>query len=108
MDAGRPRLYRCDETDLPYIMATERITGFEDLVGRWDNERHRAALADGRHAYFIARDGSDPVGFAIVRDWASPERVSLLKRIAVNRPGIGYGKIILTQLIDLVFGETET
>src|SRR6516162_2790500 len=88
VNVGRLKVGRCNEADIPYIMATERITGYEDLVGRWDAARHQAALADGRHAYFVARDGSEPVGFAIMRDWAAPERVTLLKRMAVSRPGI--------------------
>jgi RimJ/RimL family protein N-acetyltransferase len=107
MDPSRLKVHRADEADLPYIMATERIAGFEDLVGRWDAAQHQAALADRRYAYFVARDGSDPVGFAIMRDWASPEQVTLLKRIAVARPGIGYGRAVLTQLVNLVFSETE-
>src|SRR5262249_42219907 len=73
-------------------MATERIAGFEQFVGRWEEARHRLALADGRHAYFIGRDGLEPIGFVIVRDWASPERVAVIKRIAVSRPGQGYGR----------------
>lgn len=88
-------------------MATERTPGFEDLVGRWDETRHRAALADGRHAYFLARDGSEPIGFAILRDWASRERVTLVKRIAVSSPGHGYGPAFLIKVIDAVFKETD-
>lgn len=107
MKANRLEVCRGGEADLPYIMATERIAGFEDLVGRWEMAQHRGALADGRHAYFVARDGSESVGFAILRDWASPERTTLLKRIAVSRPGIGYGEAMLRRLIDLVFSDTE-
>lgn len=98
---------RCGEADLPFVMATERMPGFEDLVGRWEETRHRAAMADGRHAYFIARDGSEPVGFAIVRDWASPERVSLVKRIAVCCPGLGQGRAFLAKVVDATFEETD-
>jgi hypothetical protein len=82
------RFEASEEADIPYIMATERMVGYEDRVGRWDLAKHRAALVDGRHATFIARDESGPVGFAILRDWGSPERVTLIKRIAVSRPGV--------------------
>jgi RimJ/RimL family protein N-acetyltransferase len=99
---------RGDVTAIPFVMATERIAEFEGLVGRWDEARHRAALADGRHAYFVARDGSEPIGFVILRDWASPERVTLVKRIAVSRPGCGYGRALLAKVIDAVFEETVT
>ena len=57
-----------------------------------EEAQHRAALVDGRHAYFIGRDGAGPIGFVIVRDWAARERVTLIKRIAVGRPGRGYGR----------------
>ena len=98
---------RATESDIAFIMATERGAGFENLVGRWDETRHRAAFADGRHAYFVARDGSDPIGFAILRDWASPERVTLVKRIAVSRPGQGYGRALLAKTVDAAFDETD-
>jgi diamine N-acetyltransferase len=85
----------------------DRQRGFGELVGRWDEARHRAALADGRHAYFVARDGGGPIGFAIVRDWASPERVALMKRVAVSRPGLGHGRALLSRVVDAVFEETD-
>ena len=106
MDSGRVQLSRAAESDLAYVMATERSPGYDTLVGRWDEPRHRAALVDGRHAYFIARDGADAIGFTILRDWESPERVTLLKRIAVDRPGVGHGQAMLARLVDLVFRET--
>jgi RimJ/RimL family protein N-acetyltransferase len=98
---------RADSSAIPFVMATERTAGFEQFVGRWDEARHRAALADGRHVYFIGRDGAEPIGFVIVRDWASPERVTFIKRMAVARPGLGYGRALLGLAIDAVFRETE-
>ena len=93
--------------DLDYIMATERLDGYEALVGRWERARHEAALADGRHAYFIGRADDRRIGFVILRDWVSPERVTLLKRIAVGAPGRGHGKAILRLTIKRVFDETD-
>jgi RimJ/RimL family protein N-acetyltransferase len=98
---------RSDESAIPFVMATERTSGFEHLVGRWDEAQHRAAFADGRHAYFVGRDGTGPIGFAIVRDWASPERVTLIKRIAVCRPGVGHGRALLAKVVDAVFEQTD-
>ena len=88
-------------------MTTERLDGYEALVGRWSEAQHRAALADNRHAYFIARLQSQDVGFAIVRDWASPEHVACIKRIAVSGPGRGHGKMFLAGLVDLIFTQTD-
>ncbi len=94
-------------SDLAYIMATERLDGYDAVVGRWEEDRHRLALTDGRHAYFLGLLDDEPVGFAILRDWASPERVTLLKRIAVSRPGNGVGKELLQAIVERVFQETE-
>jgi RimJ/RimL family protein N-acetyltransferase len=100
-------IHRADASTIPFVMATERTAGFDQFVGRWDEAQHRAALADGRHAYFIGRDGSEDVGFVIVRDWGSRERVALIKRMAVGRPGQGHGRALLTQVVDAVFKGTD-
>ncbi len=92
--------------DIAFVMATERRPGYEEVVGRWTEAEHRAALADGRHVYFIARLGSQPVGFAIVRDWPSPEEVVHIKRVAVSCPGLGHGKALVAGLVDLIFRST--
>jgi hypothetical protein len=63
---------RADTVDLPFIMATERLNGYETLVGRWDQSRLRKALADERYAYFVAKADGKPVGFAIVSDGVHP------------------------------------
>jgi RimJ/RimL family protein N-acetyltransferase len=100
-------IHRADASAIPFVMATERTAGFDQFVGRWDEARHRAALADGRHVYFLGRVGEEAVGFAIVRDWASPERVTLIKRLAVCRPGEGHGRALLAQVVSAVFNETD-
>lgn len=101
------RLLQGGEADLPFVMATERLPGYEHLVGRWDLERHAQALADGRHAYFIAARGAEPVGFAILRDWNSPEKVSSVKRVAVAQPGVGLGRAVVGLVADAVFTRTD-
>ena len=98
---------RADASAIPFVMATERTENFDQFVGRWDEAQHRAAFADGRYVYFLGRDGSKPVGFVIERDWAAPERVTLIKRIAVSRPGQGHGRALLTQVVDVIFKETS-
>jgi diamine N-acetyltransferase len=98
---------RGGEADIPFIMATERIAGYEHLVGRHDEAQHRSALADPRYVYFIGCEASDPVGFAILRDWGSPERVVYVKRIAVCRPGAGLGRRFLAEIVGAVFRETD-
>ena len=101
------RLIRATESDLAFITATERHDGYEAVVGRWDEEKHRAALSDSRYAYFLGCIGFEPIGFVILRDWASSESVTLLKRIAVSNPGQGYGRHLLRAVIGEVFQKTD-
>jgi RimJ/RimL family protein N-acetyltransferase len=100
-------LRRGNLSDMPFIMATERLPGYDAVVGRWDETYHRDALADRHHAYFVGIAGTEPIGFAILRGWASPEQVTLLKRIAVTRPGAGVGRLMLAKLVDAVFEQTD-
>jgi hypothetical protein len=77
---------RADTSAILFVIATEGTAGVDQFVIRWEEAEHRAALDDGRHTYFIGRDGPDPIGFAIVRDWASPERVAAVRRPSRSRP----------------------
>ncbi len=100
-------LRRGTAADVSFIMATERLPGYEGLVGCWGEEQHRAALADRRYAYFIAELDSRKIGFVLVRDWDSAEHVTLIKRIAVVEPGNGHGKLLLAHLVDRIFRDTN-
>lgn len=101
------RLVRATEDDLPFIMATERLEGYGALVGRWEEQRHRAAFLDGSHAYFIGFDGATPIGFVMLRFWDSPERITLVRRVAVTRPGEGRGRRLLGAVVERVFRDTS-
>jgi len=101
------QLFRGTDEDIAFVMATERLSGYERLVGRWSEAQHRSALADGRHAYFIARRETEAIGFAIVRDWSSAERIAHIKRIVVCDPGRGDGKALLIKLAQAIFQETD-
>lgn len=101
------RIRRATAAHLPFIMATERQSGYEELVGHWDEQHHLAALGDSRFAYFLGEiDGTD-IGFVIVRDWASAERVTCVQRIAVVRPGFGTGKRLLAAVVHEIFQTTH-
>jgi RimJ/RimL family protein N-acetyltransferase len=101
------RLVRATAADIAFVMATKRTPGYEPLVGRWSETEHGAALLDNRYAYFIGCRESRQIGFVIVRDWASPEQITLIKRIAVAEPDRGHGKLLLTHVVDRIFRDTE-
>ncbi|PPE80590.1 GNAT family N-acetyltransferase [Kaistia algarum] len=96
-----------EAADLHFVIATERLPGYEHLVGRSTPAQHEAYLADDRHAYFIAEAAGSPAGFVIVRDWNSWDGVSLMKRVAVAEPGRGIGRAMLSAVVDRVFLQTE-
>ncbi len=93
--------------DIAFIMATERRPGYQALVGRWEEDAHRVAFADIGFRYFIGEAGGTPVGFALLREWASPGRITGIKRLAVSEPGQGHGSLMLHGVIDAVFEQTD-
>lgn len=102
------RLARPAADDIPFIMACERMEGYERLVGRSEESWHRAALAGDLYRYLLALNGDRAVGFAILRGWDAPDEIAHIKRIAVVEPGRGFGKAFLNLILDAVFGETRT
>jgi len=104
---GRVSLRRAGSDDLPFIMATERLPGYEGKVGRWTEAEHRAALADPAQAYLIgAVEGDEAVAFAIIQAIGDAHGNLCLKRIAVTQPGRGIGRRFLSAITDWVFRET--
>ncbi|WP_245442511.1 GNAT family N-acetyltransferase [Mesorhizobium hawassense] len=87
-------------------MRTERLEGYEALVGRWEEARHMATLADSRYAYFVAEGDTTPLGFAILCGWASPEHSTLVQRVAVAEPGRGLGTAMMRTVVDRAFTAT--
>lgn len=102
------RLARASAEDISFIMETERLDGYDRWVGRWDEARHRQALVDPRYAVFVGiATSGERFGFAILRDWAAAERVSLVQRVAVREPGRGMGRALVAAVVDAVFCETD-
>jgi len=102
------QIVRATEADVPFIMATERLPGNEGLVGRWEQDEHERALADGSNAYFIGRVSGTSVGFVIVQHWASRDRATLIRRIIVADPGRRVGRALLSKVVDAIFAETDS
>ncbi|HEV2818610.1 MAG TPA: GNAT family N-acetyltransferase [Allosphingosinicella sp.] len=97
-----------DPEDIAAIMGIERRPGYEALVGRWAEDRHRAEMADPSVRYFALREGGALAGFAIVLGLDDPDRRAHLQRIAVAEPGGGAGARLLRGVIDAVFAGSET
>lgn len=94
--------------DIPFIMATERLPGYDELVGRFEEDVHRANLTDDNWLYFIGLDDTGtPRGFAILQNRNDNDGSEFLRRIAVTDAGGGFGKPFLSVLIDWVFANTD-
>ena len=71
------------KSDIPVIMLIERVEGYARLTGRWDAEQHATEIENPSSRY-LARDGADVAGFAILQGVGSANQCLLLKRIAVR------------------------
>ena len=103
------RLRKAVQSDIGFMMLTERQPGFEWKVGRWDEPRHRLMLADPANEMLVGLDAQNrPCGFAILRRLEDTEQNLYLQRIAMAAPGTGLGQPMLRALLDWVFGQTDT
>ena len=102
------RLYVGTADDVPAIMRLERTPGYEGLVGRWDQERHLAELAQGSSRYLLSRESGEPDGFVLFQGLDDPNLRVHLKRTAVADAGRGLGTRLLSAAIDWLFTATDT
>jgi diamine N-acetyltransferase len=93
--------------DIPFVMATERFPSYLPILGQWEEEKHRAALADRANAYFIGETEGALEGFAIVQHLDDPMGNVLLRRIAMTNPGRGLGREMMRLVAAAVFGRPE-
>src|SRR5262245_47261124 len=109
MSGGAVTLRVANLSDLPFIMATERMLEFDRMVGRWAEDEHRAALARTNHAYLLGINAAGrPGAFSIIRDIDDAHGNACLKRFAVKNPGRGFGSQFLGLVVNWVFAETRT
>jgi RimJ/RimL family protein N-acetyltransferase len=101
-------LVRAGVGDIPFILATERRPGYDGLVGRFDEDVHRANLADDDWLYFLGLDETGtPQGIAILQNRNTRDGSEFLRRLAVTNAGQGFGKPFLSAVIDWVFANTD-
>ena len=96
------------EADIPAIMEVERMPGFEEFVGRWDEAQHREELAKPNVRYFVLRRGESVDGFAILQGVGNSDGRVHLKRIAVRNAGSGDGSALLRQTLRVLYATTDT
>ncbi|KPF41986.1 GNAT family N-acetyltransferase [Rhizobium sp. AAP43] len=97
-------LRRATEADVPFIMETERLPGYERTVGRFEAHEHEQHLADPDWLYLVA-DGS---GLAIMHGLNNRDGNLCMRRFMVSRQFCGIGTVLLPAVVRTVFEETQT
>jgi len=93
------------DADIPVIMVLERLDGYEQLVGRWEADRHALEIKNSSNKYLVAREANEIVAFAILQGLTSPNRCVRVRRLIARNPQRGTGSTFLRSVLDLCFGE---
>ena len=93
------------KSDIADIMPIERVDGYAGLVGRWDAGEHAAEMENPSSRYLLARDGTEIVGFTILRGVGSANQCIQIKRIAVRTAGCGIGSRLLRSVLQICFDD---
>ncbi|RKE85290.1 GNAT family N-acetyltransferase [Rhizobium sp. AG855] len=99
-----PTLRRATEDDIAFIMETERLPGYERTVGRFEEDEHRAHLADPTWRYLVHPE----MGLALLHGIGSRDGNLCLRRFIVTKTSSGYGSALLPLVLSHVFEETAT
>lgn len=91
--------------DLPYILRVERKFCDLGFVGGDDLATHERQVVDPNWVYWVIEDGGNPAGYAILRGLGSANRSIELKRIAIEEPGQGLGRVVVRAILDKAFSE---
>jgi len=95
-------------SDVPRIVALERMAVARRFVGQWTEERHLAALTGGDARYFVSDAESEELqAYAILRGLSEDSGSIELKRIVVATPERGLGRRILEELIRIAFEDLK-
>ncbi len=101
-------LRRATEADIPFIMETERKPGYDQFIGRYSLDEHRAQLTNPAFAYLIGENAEgSALGFVILMDLNRRDGNACVKRIAVSSPEKGVGTPLLAGAVDFAFLETN-
>jgi RimJ/RimL family protein N-acetyltransferase len=93
--------------DIPFVMCTERLPGYEFMIGRWEADKHAAEMAQEGSRYLIAEEQGAPVAFAILQKLDDRHGNVYLNRFAVSEQGVGVGTRTLALVQDWVFAQPQ-
>lgn len=94
-----------EESDLDWVLETERHPENRDYVYNWSRERHLACIDSKDEAHFMVLRKPDlaPVGYVILSDLESQHDVISFDRIVIREKGKGYGRQTVRVVTKLCF-----
>lgn len=106
IETKRLNIIDATEADIQTIIKLESHKDNRDFVWSGTYEEHKAEIEDKNHLIFVFRRKDDNVivGFALIKlDFKS--EIFELRRIVISHKRIGYGKEVMTALIQYAFEE---
>ncbi|NEQ44559.1 MAG: GNAT family N-acetyltransferase [Leptolyngbya sp. SIOISBB] len=93
--------------DLDFVLAAEVTSHAAGYVRLWTRDRHLQSLEDPDECHWIVEDTAtqERIGYLILLGRQDPDQCLLVKRIVIAKPGKGYGRSVLTQVLDKAFRE---
>ena len=92
--------------DLPHIVALERLPEARRYVGQWPDEHHARALASRDARYYVHEDEHGHIqAYIILLGFEEGSASIEFKRFVVAQPGRGLGRLLLSEILRIVFDE---
>ena len=109
IETKRLEIIQAEEKHIDTIIEIESHKDNIDFLWVGTYQEHLSEIADPNHLLLIfkEKDTKEIVGYALIRlDFKS--NIFEIRRIAITKKGIGYGKESMTALIKYSFEETDT
>jgi diamine N-acetyltransferase len=92
-------------SDLEFVLSVERDAGNLPFITPWERTQHEGAMRfpDFRHFIVESGSGTDATGFVILQGCRSPHLAVELKRIVLQRKGLGLGRACVRLLKRMAF-----
>jgi len=93
-------------SDLPQIVALERLPDSRRYVGQWTEDHHARAMAGRDARYYVHEDGNGQVqAYVLLLGFEEGPTSIEFKRFVVAQPGRGLGRRLLAEILRIVFQE---
>ncbi len=109
IETKRLEIIHAVEENIVRIMEIERDKDYRDFIWQGTYEEHLSEISDPNYLLLIIieKNSKQEVGFALIRlDFKS--NIFEIRRIAITKKGMGYGKESMKALIKYSFEETHT